>query len=263
MQMTRPVRWLLVLLLLAVATVAGAPATTQARSAEVQVLVDARPNYMVARGDQQVYRIETNNRGGVRVSSAELVVRYDPNVMTIEDTLFDQIDDQVIEFAAGEMTIRLRSISPRSMRPFALFFRVKPDVPDMTVIPMQVTYKWRDTEGNGRGEQLSNSAPVLVGSVTEARPDVWVAVSPPAAQAGELFSFFSDRFVPEERVNATLVYPDGTREALGGRYRQTVGGDGRVWVHLERGNLLPGDYQMILRGDRSALEGAASFTVLP
>lgn len=257
----RPLYAMLLVLVGLLILVASQPAPLQAEEEpEVYVILQASPSIRVARGTTLALKIRIENDGNASMTAGQIAVAYDPAQVTLFDAAFDSDGDFVKRIESNRVVVSIGELDDDTARFIVLYWRVSDQLPDDTVITMMAELDWSDNRGNYDLNERSNTVPVLVGSQNETSEYVWVAVDPVQAAAGSQFHFFSDRFIPEERVTPILRYPDG-RQNERGDLRQTVTPDGRVWIHLESAELPAGDYQLILEGDESELVGVATFRV--
>jgi hypothetical protein len=230
--------------------------------AEVDIVLSAIPSIHVAPGQILAYKLRIENQGNSTMDYARAFLEYNRQYLTLTDTMFQDGDDY-IERIGDTIDIYFDEVGQDSARFAVLYLRVADNTPPGTVLNARVDYDWEDRNGNYDLEEISNTAPVVVQGFNLTSDYVWMALEPREAPQGTRFNAYSNRFLPGERVQPYLQLPDGSRRMLAERLRQTVTNSGEVWLHIESGNIAPGSYKMILRGESSDLEGVADFTVLP
>jgi hypothetical protein len=230
--------------------------------AEVDIVLSASPSIHVAPGQVLAYKLRIENRGSSTMAYARARLVYDQQYLTLSDTLFQDGDDY-IERIGATIDIFFDEVGKDAARFAVLYLRVADNTPQGTVLNARIDYDWEDRNGNYDLEEVSNIAPVVVHSFNLSSDFVWAAIDPRQAPQGTQFNAYSNRFFPGERVQPYLQLPDGSRRMLAERLRQTVTNAGEVWLHIESGDIAPGSYKLILRGEHSDFEGVADFTVLP
>ena len=235
------------------------------REARVGVTLEANPNLYVAAGTILAYKLRAENYSSSGIMHyARVFLAYDPSTMTLIDATFDDpVQDYVTAIDPSQIEVFFGSIGPRTARFAVLYMQLNEDLPVGTILPMWGRYTWEDRHGNYGLRVRTNSAPVIVQEQNVSTPYVWMAVEPQVAPVGTPIGFFTDRLLPNERVWITLIKPDGTQQHLPQNRRLLVTPEGNLWLDLDTTELPPGDYSYIVRGDRSRLEAAASFTLSP
>lgn len=239
------------------------PAQAADREAEVDVRIEVIPSLTVASGETIAYKLRVENRGNTAMRYARVRLTYNPALITPSDATFENEADYIEEIdpANNRVTVFFSRLDDDGARFGVVFFQSAAGLPVGTVIDMWGDFDWEDNSGNFELERRTNAAPVVIGTQNLTSPYVWMSVSPAAGPTGSQFSFYSNRFLPGERVIPTILYPDGTRDQLSREFWQTVTPDGNVWIHIENMDLTPADYKMLLRGEDSDLEAVADFTV--
>ncbi len=251
----------LLLALLLASALAARPAL--AREAEVDITIYPIPNLAVMPGQTIAYKLRVENRGNSTMDYARVRLPYDPAQIVLVDTLFDDPEEDYIE-AIDANTIRLYigNVAADTSRFIVLFARVADDLPLGSVINMVGGFTWEDQSGNFELNRRTNAAPLIVAETSRETPYVWMLVDPPRGPVGTEFYFFSDRFVPGERVRPWLTFPDGRVERFSS-LSQTVDPNGRVRLRASSDELglTPGTYQVRLVGENSDIEAVADFVV--
>jgi len=230
--------------------------------AEVEIVLSANPTIHVAPGQTLAYKLRIENHGNSTMAYARARLVYDQQYLTLTNTMFQHGDDY-IEGIGNTIDIYFDEVGKDAARFAVLYLRVADHTPLGTVLNARIDYIWEDRDGNYDLDELSNIAPVVVHSFNLSSEFVWMALDPQQAPQGTQVNAYSNRFLPGERVQPYLQLPDGSRRMLSERLRQTVTKSGEVWLHIESGDIAPGSYKMILRGEHSDFEGVADFTVLP
>jgi hypothetical protein len=252
-----PVVLLLALLALLVPA-AAPPAQARVDTGEVVVVVWPVPNVVVKAGDILAYQIQVKNFNRTEHSNIRVYVPYDENLITIEGTAFEPGSDVwVSELSGAHILLTFPEISGGHSRIATVYARVKSNLPDGTVITTWPSYSWNDSRSQ-ENPRSANAAPVVVGSSNELSPFVWMSLDPAQAGAGALRIAFSDRFMPFEDVEATLLIPGQEPRVL---HRTTADSHGRVWFSLGAEALPPGRYDVQLRGLLSNLQARAGLAV--
>jgi hypothetical protein len=231
--------------------------------AEVAVTLWAIPSIKVARGVTLAYKLRIENYGDATMAYARINFPYDRSKLTLVDTLF-QSDNDFVESIGDTIQVYIGEVGKESSRFAVLYMRVADYLPNSTVINMWAGYDWEDTEGNYALDQQTNAAPVIVWDHNETSDYVWMTVDHFQAPVGTTFHFFSDRFLPGEKVQSWLKSPgEQPAQRLGEAYTGDADPNGRIHVHLSTHGRAPGSYELILRGERSDLEAVQPFTILP
>lgn len=259
------VRYSLALLSLTIVTLlSGIPAQSIAaaeeQGADVAVTLWAIPTIRVARGTILAYKLRVENHGSATMTYARVHLPYPQSQLTLVDSLFET-DKDYVEAVGDTISVYFGSIGKDAARFAVLYMYVAADLPDDTIINMWAGFDWEDLHGNYGINRRSNAAPVLVGSENATSDYVWMAADPLQGRVGTPFYFFSDRFIPGERVLTWLQRADGVRYPEGEGLSGRADGDGRIYVHLDSSALLPGTYQVVLHGKRSRLEAVATITI--
>ncbi|NJL05880.1 MAG: hypothetical protein HC911_13440 [Chloroflexaceae bacterium] len=260
-----------VLLLVLLGSVPLHPAAAQSqpqprpREARVGVTLEANPNLYVAAGTILAYKLRAENYSSSGIMHyARVFLAYDPNTMTLIDAAFDDpVQDYIAAIDASQIEVFFGSVGSRTARFAVLYMQLNEDLPIGTILPMWGRYTWEDRHGNYGLNIRTNSTPVIVQEQNVSTPYVWMAVEPQVAPVGTPIGFFTDRLLPDERVWITLTKPDGTQQQMPQNRRMLVTPEGNLWLDLDTTGLPPGEYSYVVRGDRSRLEAAASFTLIP
>lgn len=239
------------------------PAAARDKEADVSIVLEANPNLNVQAGSILAYKLRVENfssEGTMQYARAYL--SYDPNIMTLVDTTFEQPQDYVVTITNNQIEVFFGVLGRRTARFAVLYMQLKPDIPVGTIIPMWGRYMWEDQHGNYELRSRTNSVPVIVQPQNASTPYVWMGVEPQQAPVGTEIGFFTDRLLPNERVRLLLNDPQGGQRELTNRQIR-VNPQGRLWLFLPTDDLPPGAYTYIVQGDRSRLAAAVDFTLLP
>jgi hypothetical protein len=241
------------------------PAYAEDEEAKVSVTLRATPGLRVARGTTLAYTVRVENHGDATMAYTRLYLPYDQSKFTLVDAQFENDKDFVEAISDSRIQVYFGSLGEDASRFATLYVYVADYLPTDTVIEMWGDYDWEDRNGNYDLEERTNAVPVLVGDYNQTSEYVWMIVDQPQAPAGTTFRFFSDRFIPGEKVRAYVQHPSqaGRPQERGVQvYAADADPTGRIHVHLDSSGMAPGTYQMLLRGEYSELEGVVSFTVL-
>jgi hypothetical protein len=261
-------RWLLVLLMLSVllslswpGVVAGGGQTrptTEDEEARVVVIIRANPRIQVVPGGAIAYTIQAKNVGERKAEYVRVRLVYDRSQLSIENVQFDDNDGWVETFSEEKVVLHFPVVEGDMAHSSVAYARVPDTLPHGSVIHMWAEYEWVDEGRFAHGNQ-SNAAPVLVGGENQSSRWSWMTVDPMHGPVGTKRYFFSDRFLPGERIEVYLVSRLGLqrRSSLNSR----ADGNGRFWIHYETDNLPAGVYQLIAVGHHSDLVGGAGFFV--
>lgn len=226
------------------------------------VTLVGNPNFTVAPDSVITYTLHVKNHGTGTVDYVRLKLPYDRMQLTLLNAHFDDPMDYIVSIGDKEIEVFFDAVRKDTSRSATLAMRVAPALPTDSVITMAGTYIWEDRYGNYDIHNRTNAVPVLVAEQNQSTHYVWTLVDPVEAEQGTRFNFFSDRFVPGERVFPWLRSPDGSERRIGDE-RQRVDTDGRLHVRISSTHLPPATYQLILIGEDSKFEGIATFTVTP
>jgi hypothetical protein len=251
---------LLVLLVVSLLPVQAPPATAAAQDpAGLVVVVWPTPSVQVARGDVLTYQVQAKNFNRNAQSNVRVFIPFDGRLIDVIGTAFEEgSDDWVAGVSENAILVVFPQLDGGETRTITIYTRVAPDLPDGTVITAWPSYSWDDSrwEDNPRS---TNAAPVLVGATNESSPFVWMSVTPDRGTRETTFSFFSDRFMPGEPVQAAIVPPNGAPYDI--ELRTDADSLGRVWLDLWGGWLEPGTYELEVRGIYTNLRARARFVV--
>ncbi len=258
----QPAIWqrLLIGMLLVLALGAGSlPQPTQARGpADVALVLLPAPNVFVTPDGIITYELKVQNFGRGGAYRVLVEMPYDPQLVRVLDTTFEHPDDWVGSVGPDRVRLFFEEVQGSgTVRKAFVRMQVQPDVPHGTVINMWAGYGWDGANGGGQGYS-SNAAPVVVLGEELALPYVWLAVDPPAAPVGTQFNFYTNRLLPYEAVEVTLVAPWKTRRI---EDRSTVNAQGEFWFQLGSNRLAPAVYTLNIRGTRSNLTASVTFRV--
>lgn len=261
-------RWPLVFLLLAVlvalpwpGVVAGAGQarpTTDDEEARIAVIIRANPRIQVVPGGTIAYTIQAKNVGERKAEYVRVRLVYDRSQLSIENVQFDDNNGWVETFSEEKVVLRFPAVESDVSHSGVAYARVPDTLSHGAVIHMWAEYEWVDEERFAHGNQ-SNAAPVQVGGENQSSRWSWMTVDPMHGPVGTKRYFFSDRFLPGERIEVYLVSRLGLqrRSSLDSR----ADGNGRFWIHYETDDLPAGVYQIIAVGHHSDLVGGAGFFV--
>lgn len=257
-----PIKHLLLLALVLVVSPMLAPTRQSLATAQTTgmvVVVWPVPGVQVARGDILAYQVQVKNFGRNPHSNVRVYLPYDARQLTIVDARFDQSQGWISELGGGHVLIGFDEIEGGRSVKGTLYARVAGDLPDGTIINMWPSLSWRNSRTEHPGDaKKGNAAPVIVGATNISSPFVWMDVTPDRGTAATSFRFFSNRFVPDEAVEAVLVTPTGNQRLA---ERLPVDNEGQMYLEIPGGSLSPGSYQLVVRGILSNLQAVQGFVV--
>lgn len=259
---------MVVLLLLALVGI-GAAHHHQARrahadddEARVSVIIRPAPSIQVVAGSLISYRVRARNDGEGDASHVEIRLNYDPSHITIEGVEFERENGWVPRNEAGNLYVEFPGVGSGKSRACVVRARVAATLPNETVIHLWAEYNYLEEDGDLAKQNRGSAAPVLVGDVPLTSRWTWMAVEPLSGKAGTTFRFFSNRFVPGERIKSYLISRDGIHRKRS--LDSQANGEGHFWIHFEEtGALAPGTYQLSVIGERSELVAGSVFVVAP
>jgi hypothetical protein len=252
--------WLLALLLAAaVLAPAAAPRHVAAQeSADMVVVVWPTPGIQVTPGGLLTYQVQVKNFNRSSKSNIRVYLPYHASQLAITGVEFEGEDDWVSELSEVHMVLVFPYLAGSETRTATIYARVADYLPYGTVINSWPSYSWDDSRSEDHPHS-ANAAPVLVGPEEQHSALVWLAVEPTQGTSETRFSFFSDRFLPHETVEAALVVPGGETYHLG--RRTTADAQGRIWLEVPGRDIPPGTFQLLVTGLSSNLQGATTFIV--
>lgn len=252
-------------------------------SPDVSVTLEATPNIWVMRGATITYQVRTRNTGSAGAPHTDVYFPYHPDYLTVTTVNTEEKDDYVKSRGDGYLVLRFGRIRKDESRTITVTAEVSHQAPDGAVIwvqaehddhidtnrnltplvPEEPVQDYRLTIQKPDVGKNSNSVPILVGTVNETCRLVWMSVEPVEGKEETIYTFFSDRFLPGERVTMWLNLASG----------EVISLDDIGAVANERGEievLLPGGYcvgtgvcQLVVRGNKSELQAVAAFHVFP
>jgi hypothetical protein len=235
-----------------------APADDDDDSARISVIVRAEPSVQVPPGGTLAYTITARNTGDVFADRVHVQVAYDPAQLTITDTQFARDGDWLSDMDAGSFTLVFGGVGQDKRHTATVYAQVSDTLPEGAVINLWAKYDWQAGQRSGHDNQ-ANAAPVLVGPDPITSQWVWMEARPFRAPAGTTLRFFSDRFVPGERLKIWLASRDGIQRRRD--FDTETNADGHVWIDYPTEGMPPGFYQFIAHGQRSDLVGGSLFII--
>ncbi len=228
--------------------------------ASVAVRLWPQPSIRARRGDILAYEIRLLNYGQGSASHTEVTLPYEREHFTlISSKLSQEHGDWVSRIDDDSFRVTFGKLKGHTQRNGWVFLRVAGDMPDNTVISMRAKSTWHD--GDGDHGTSSNWAPVLIGNGNDSAPWAWLRVSPVVGKRGTTHRFFTDRFIPGERINVWLNTPNGIKRYDKHTYRADE--YGRIKVVLTTTGYRRAFYSIALYGTRSRLTAVGNFVVAP
>jgi hypothetical protein len=255
--------WRAGILLLACVLLAALYSTSTARPgsaaerADVAVTLWPTPSLRVTRGSIIAYDIRAKNFGEGEADRVEVTLPYDPQTLTLLDAFFDDNGAWVSAVDRDSVEVTFLDVDKNEEHTGTLLFRVADTVPNGAVISMWAHFGWENDREDEEGK-LSNAAPVLVGDSEKTEQHIVLMVDPEHGPSGTIYTFFSDRFGPNEKITGwlnTTVLPEELELDL------ETDSTGRVQLAFSSHDLPPGPYSLVLYGNRSGLTGVGAFLV--
>jgi hypothetical protein len=235
----------------------GAARQSLAGGADIAVTLSPDPNVLVTPGSIISYQIRVKNFGGSDASRVLVHMPYDPLKLQVLDASFTSDQDWVSAVESNYLMVVFGSIGGHQTRTATIRMYVADQLPEGTVIDMWAGYGWDDNNGGG-ANRSANPAPVVVGTQDVASGAVWLGVEPAAGPTGTIYSFFTNRFAPHERLYAWIETPYGIRSLQ----METMTNDtGEAWFVFDSTGYAPGVYEYIVRSERTELVAVAQFTI--
>lgn len=239
-------------------------AALAAVSTRIYVVMLPNPNVLVQPGEVIEYELAADNVGEADAAAVRVTVSYDPEHLTLVGARFEGDQDWVNDTESDDLTraqvrVTLRDVGDEEQRSAYLQMQVNPELPEGTVITTFGKFSWSDGSGD-RSSKPTNTTPVIVAGTNLSSDLTWMDVTPRAALAEAPRTFYSDRFLPDEKVVFWVVLPDGTVEAV--NEESEVDEDGRFDLIYPTDNLPAGVYTMTAYGLNSKLTATAQFEVL-
>jgi hypothetical protein len=226
--------------------------------ADVAVAIWAKPSVRVARNNTLAYEIRLMNYGKGAASSTRVVMPYHRNQYTLTHTkLTSAKGDWVSSIGQNSFTVTFGPLAAGEERLGTVYLKVAGNLADNTVISVRDSFDWSDKRDGGRHH--SNWMPVVAANGDADSPWVWLYINQVSGKPGTVHKFFTDRFIPGERVTTWLNLPTGAVKALD--LKATADSEGRIWLEFASTGLTPGNYSMVVYGNRSQLTALASFVV--
>jgi hypothetical protein len=235
----------------------GAARQSLAGGADIAVTLNPNPNVLVAPGSIISYQVRVKNFGGSNASRVLVHMPYDPLKLQVLDASFTNDLDWVSAVESNYLMIVFGDVGGHQTRTATIRMYVAEHLPEGTVIDMWAGYGWDDNDGGG-ADRSANPAPVVVGVQDVDSGAVWLGVDPVAGPTGTIYSFFTNRFAPNERLYAWVETPYGTRSL---QMETTTNDQGEAWFVFDSTGYAPGAYEFIVRSERTELIAVAPFTI--
>lgn len=220
-------------------------------AADLAVVLRASPSIRVARDGTLSIEVRLANPSDRDVDRTVVRVDYDRDLMSLRSRSLDR-RDKLGKVTSDYVEVLFGRLDHGRERKATLRFRVGKRLGDNTVLAVRAHATW-----SGRGT-VSNWTPVLVGGGNDTSPYAWMEVQPERGRAGSTHRFFTDRFIPGERVAFWLNTPRGVE---GLSKADDADGFGRVWAEFNTRGRERGTYSLVARGERSGIQAVRSFVV--
>lgn len=229
------------------------------RPADITVAVQARPGITVTPGSTVAFEFSARNFGRGDASRVQVDFGYNPDLLTVQTSSFQSSDDWVSDLDSDEVELTFGELEADETRFATIYMRVADNLPVNTVIQVRPTFEWEDiNEQNDK--QDSNQVALTVGTANADSPYLAMQFSPDRGPAGTVYTFYSDRFVPDEPISTWLNTPQGVQST---GLNDDADNRGRVALSFSSSGLAPGEYQLVVSGVHSKLLAVAPFTVTP
>lgn len=238
------------------------------RAADVALTIRARPGILVRPGELITYTFTLRNLGNAEARETKVTVPFNVGQITPAYTsLNSRAGDWLSENGRDRYSVTFGPLAKGAERSGQVVVRVNGGLPVRATGPVVIEargrYSWRD--GNTGGERRTNWAPVVVGAGSVHGDFVWVRVSPDRGPIGTTHAFFSNRFLPGERVVAWVNVNRGAGGVRALSLAGTANSLGEVELRLRSTDADPdlprGTHQIVLAGQRSGLQGVVDFIV--
>lgn len=228
--------------------------------AEVYAVQRPTANHGVTPGSIVTTEIAVGNIGKGLANDVTVTVPFDPAEVRILDASFSSPQAWVSSLETNSLTIRTGSLDANNVVTATLRMQVIETLTPGTSLAEQLSFTWRDSDRGGSG--TSNLTILAVTGAVDHRPTYSMSAEPPAAVAGESFSFSSNLFAPKEPVGVWFNQPDGSIGESVATFRAE--NDGTLVVNFTSStDLAPGNYSMVFYGHWTQFTVVAPFTVLP
>jgi hypothetical protein len=235
----------------------GAARQSFAGGADIAVTLSPNPNVLVTPGSIISYQVRVKNFSGNSASRVLVHMPYDPLKLHVLDASFTNDQDWVSAVESNYLMIVFGDVGGHQTHTATIRMYVADYLPEGTVIDMWAGYGWDDDDGGGT-DRSANPAPVVVGAQDVDSGAVWLGVEPATGPTGTIYSFFTNRFAPNERLYGWVETPYGTRSL---QMETTTNGAGEAWFVFDSTGYAPGAYEFIVRSDRTELIAVAPFTI--
>ncbi|NJK80468.1 MAG: hypothetical protein HC893_09860 [Chloroflexaceae bacterium] len=229
-----------------------------ASAADVAVTLLPNPNIGVQPGSIVEYTIRVQNFGRGRADRVLINMPFQPQQVRVLDARFEGQRDWVSALGSDYISIFFEGLDGfNTARTATVRMLVRPDVPVGSVINMWAGYGWDGANGGGEGFS-ANAAPLVVLNENSSGPFAWMAVGPEAGIAGTVFTFYTNRLLPNEKAVIMMNTPFGVQEVA---RDVRVNELGELRYEFVSVGYPPGTYTLSMRGERSGITAAITFTV--
>lgn len=225
--------------------------------ADIAIILTPVPNVGVTPGSILTYQVQVRNFNSSSADRVLVHMPYNPAQLQVLDANFTDSEDWITGVQGDYLTMSFGKVAGHSSRTATIRMLVAQNLPVGTVINMWAGYGWDDGNGGGQG-QSANAAPVVVEADNINSGALWMSVEPPIGPPGTLYGFFTNRFVPGERLHVSLNAPYGNQPVNMDRDADEMG---QAWFVFDSTGYPPGAYQLAVRGERSGQLAVADFIV--
>lgn len=260
-QLSLPTRRRVVLVMIVLLTLGlyGAHAQQSAAGGRADVVLALRvvPDVGVTPGSIVTYELRATNLNGSEADRVLVQMPYDPAQLRVLDAQFQSDQDWVTAVQGNYLTLQFGTLNGNSSRTATIRMQVNETLPLGTVINMWAGYGW-DDGGGGGADRSANAAPVVVEPVAISSGTLWMAVDPPVGVAGTAYGFFTNRFIPGERLRVALHSPYGVQPLPLDTNADNMG---QAWFEFNSTGYPPGNYTLVVDGTLSGQTAAADFSI--
>lgn len=229
----------------------------------IVIFQEPRPNLAVRPNDVVVNTVTVRNQGPGEATSTSIILPYSERVVEIISVTFappDRTGAWVRSVRDGRLTIETGLLVREGRSGDRLTIEVTARVLGTAPLGRQpfgrLLYRWKDS--SGFHDRAGNLPLLTVGETTRDQELYPLSVATTDVDA---LRFASTIFLPDEPVTAWYTTPDGANEEVAIILADETGAVQLVLDREQQADLAAGTYQMVLRGNRTALTAQGTFTV--
>jgi hypothetical protein len=203
------------------------------------------------------YEIEIFNQGSGAAAGTIITMPFDPAEQRVLDAKFSQTDTFVSKVVTNSLEITTGRINGNGgVITGTVRLLTRPTATLGASLGERLSFRWTDARSGGTG--FSNRTVLTVGETDNNQPTYPLGVTPTEGPIGATHVLGATIFVPFETVTVWYHTPDNRDIAVGSF---GVDAEGRVGVEFTTPGLAPGNYFMVVYGNRSRLTGVGPFVV--